>query len=134
MSESVTSPVPSASAKEDSTVAILAYLTPLFFGVGIVIAIIMHGNKKTALGAYHLRQSLGLLLTSIVLWVPWMIVSFILAMIPFIQLLVPLLWMGLGVGITILWIMGLIAAVNGQQKPLPVLGVHYAKWFANAFV
>jgi uncharacterized membrane protein len=134
MSESVTPPAAPASTKEDSTVALLAYLTPLFFGVGIVIAIIMHNSKKTALGAYHLRQSLGLLLSCIVLQIAGMMVSFVLMMIPFIQLIVPLLWVGLGVGITILWIMGLIAAINGQQKPLPVVGAYYEKWFANAFV
>ena len=36
-------------------------------------------------------------------------------------------------GFFILWIMGLIAAVNGQQKPMPVVGEYYQKWFAGAF-
>jgi len=30
--------------------------------------------------------------------------------------------------------MGLISAINGQQKPLPVVGAHFQKWFAGAFV
>ena len=30
-------------------------------------------------------------------------------------------------------VMGFIAAVSGEQKPLPLLGDHYQKWFANAF-
>ena len=30
-------------------------------------------------------------------------------------------------------VMGFIAAATGQQKPLPLVGEHYQKWFANAF-
>jgi len=30
-------------------------------------------------------------------------------------------------------LLGLVAAVNGQQKPIPVIGEHYQKWFATAF-
>ena len=33
----------------------------------------------------------------------------------------------------VMWLMGLIAAASGQQKPTPVLGVHYQKWFGGAF-
>lgn len=112
-------------AKEDNMIAILAYLTPILFGVGIIIAIVMHGNKKTALGAYHLRQSLGLLLTSLVLWVPMMI--------PLINVLWLFLSPIIGIAVLVFWIMGLLAAVNGQQKPLPVVGDYYQKWFAGAF-
>ena len=44
---------------EDKTVAILAYITL----IGFIIAIVLHGQKKTALGAFHLRQMLGIFLT-----------------------------------------------------------------------
>lgn len=125
---------PAAPAKEDSTVALLAYLTPLLFGVGIVIAIIMHGNNKTRLGAFHLRQSLGLLLTCIALWIPAMMLSFVLAFIPILLFLLTPIWFCIGVAIFVLWIIGLLAAINGQEKPLPVVGEYYKKWFANAFV
>jgi uncharacterized membrane protein len=30
-------------------------------------------------------------------------------------------------------IMGLIAAASGQQKPVPLLGEKYQKWFGNTF-
>jgi uncharacterized membrane protein len=120
---------PAAPAKEDTTVALLAYLTPILFGVGIVIAIVMHNGKKTALGAYHLRQSLGLLLTALASWIPCMIIS----MIPVVNLVMLLLGPALAIGFFVLWIMGLLAAINGQQKPLPVVGEHYQKLLANAF-
>lgn len=127
MSTDMPPPVPvSAAATEDRTVAILTYLTI----VGFIIAIVMHSSKKTALGAFHLRQGLGLFVTGVVAWVPCMIISFI----PFVNLLMILAWPLLGIGLFVLWLMGLIAAVNGQQKPMPLLGEHYQKWFGGAFV
>ena len=123
-------PPPATPAKEDTTVALLAYITPIAFMVGIVIAIIMHSNKKTALGAYHLRQSLGLIITSIVIWIPCIIISLIPVVGMVMVLLGPVIWITL----LVFWIMGLMAAINGQMKPLPVVGEHYQKWFAGAFV
>ena len=107
---------------EDKTVAILSYLTL----IGFIVAIVLHGNKKTALGTYHLRQALGLLLTAIACW----ILNVVLAFIPIIGwLTIMALWLGLFA----LWLMGLIAAANGQRKPVPVLGEHFQKWFGSAF-
>ncbi len=33
----------------------------------------------------------------------------------------------------IMWIMGLIAAANGEQKPTLLLGKQYQEWFKSAF-
>lgn len=120
-----TPPPAAAPATEDRTVAILTYITI----IGFIIAIVMHSSKKSALGAFHLRQGLGLFITCIVIWIPGVIISFI----PGINLLMVLLWPLVGISLFVLWIMGLIAAVNGQQKPMPVVGEHYQKWFAGAF-
>ena len=119
MSTTPESPAPAASAKEDTTVALLAYITI----IGFIIAIVMHGNKKTALGAYHLRQALGLFLTGFV-------GGFVLAVIPVVGwILIPFFWLT----ILIFAILGIVAAVGGKQKPLPVLGEKYQQWFGNAF-
>jgi uncharacterized membrane protein len=126
---SLDTPPPVAPAKEDTTIALLAYLTPILFGVGIVIAIIMHNSKKTALGAFHLRQSLGLIIASIVIWMAMMVIGFIPVVNMLLLILVPVVW----IGFFVLWVMGLISAINAQQKPLPVVGVHFQKWFAGAF-
>lgn len=127
MSDPVTPPpAPAAGSSEDRTVAILAYITL----IGFIIAIVMHSSKKTTLGAFHLRQILGLFITGLVLWLPGIIISFI----PFVNLLMVLLWPAIGITLFVFWIMGIIAAVNGQMKPLPLVGEHYQKWFAGAFV
>ncbi|GDY20739.1 membrane protein [Verrucomicrobiota bacterium] len=111
---------------EDRTVAILAYLTL----IGFIVAVIMHGNKKTALGAYHLRQCLGLFVTAVVFGVAMMM----LAVIPIIGAIVGFLAMpAAGLCFFVLWVMGLMAAANGQQKPMPVVGEQFQKWFGNAF-
>jgi uncharacterized membrane protein len=127
MSDPVTPPsAPTASSTEDRTVAILAYITL----IGFIIAIVMHSSKKTTLGAFHLRQILGLFVTGLVIWLPCLIISFI----PFVNILMVLVWPLIGITLFVFWILGLIAAVNGQLKPLPVVGEHYQKWFAGAFV
>ena len=111
---------------EDRTVAILAYLTL----IGFIVAVIMHGNQKTALGAYHLRQCLGLFVTAVVFGLALMM----LGIIPLIGAIIGFLAMpAAGLCFVVLWVMGLMAAANGQQKPMPVIGEQFQKWFGNAF-
>ena len=115
----VVSPAPAA---EDRTVAILAYITI----IGFIIAIVIHSTKKTALGSFHLRQCLGLLVSALALGVGGVVLMFI-------PILGWLAVMAAWVILLVMWLMGLIAAVNGQQKPMPILGEQYQKWFAGAF-
>jgi len=113
---------PPVSSTEDRTVAVLTYITI----IGFIVALIIHSNKKTSLGSFHLRQGLGLLVTAIVLAVG----GVILAMIPILG------WIALlaaWVCFFIMWLLGLINAATGQQKPSPILGAQYQKWFSGAF-
>lgn len=112
----------SAVLAEDKTVAILSYLTLL----GFIPAVLIHGKNKTRLGAFHLRQSLGLMLTGLAL-IP---ASFVLAFIPILGWLTEL---ALFFGLFVLWINGLISALNGDQKPVPVLGEKLQSILGNAF-
>jgi uncharacterized membrane protein len=128
-----TAPLPPPVA-EDKTVAILSYLTL----IGLIAAILIHSGKKTQLGAFHLRQSLGLMLTSMVAGVAVsvliMITTLALSFIHFLAvILYPVMWLAF-VGTMIgLWIMGLLAAIQGEMKPLPVVGPLYQKWLGTAF-
>ena len=119
----ISAPVPPHSYDtSDRTPAIVGY----FALIGFIVAVIMHGEKKSRFAAYHLRQSLGLMLTSIALG--WAAV--VLAFIPFVGWLLGLAaWSSLFA----LWVIGLLAAINGEQKPVPVLGTHFQNWFGNAF-
>ena len=89
------------------TVAIISYITI----IGWVIALVMHNNDKTELGAFHLRQAIGLFLTGLVL-------SFI-----------PVLGWIVSLGVFILWILAIIGAINGEMKPVPLVGEFYQKTF-----
>lgn len=113
---------PPAAATEDKTVAILSYLTLL----GFIVAIILHMNKKTKLGAYHLRQALGLFITAFAVGLCQIVLLFI----PIIGwLAIVALWFGF----LAMLVLGFISAINGQMKPVPVVGPMYQKWFGTAF-
>jgi len=106
--------------KEDNTIAILAYVTL----IGWIIAIVMNNDKKSELGAFHIRESLGIMISGFIV----MIVAFIFAFIPFLgSLITVLLWLT----IMAMWIMGLINAINGEKKTLPVIGDFFQKTFAG---
>ncbi len=103
---------------EDNTVAVVSYITL----IGFIIALIMHNNNKTRLGAFHLREMLGLIIFGVGLWV--------VSIIPFIGTV--LYFIG-AIGLFVLWILGLINAVNKEMKPLPLIGDIFQKWFATTF-
>ncbi|GAA0872894.1 hypothetical protein GCM10009117_20410 [Gangjinia marincola] len=99
---------------QDKTIAIIAYLTL----IGLVIAFVMNSEKKHEFASFHIRQSLGLMLT-----------GFVVSFINIIPILGQIIWLIAAVGLLIFWIMGLMNAINHKQKPLPILGDKYAQWF-----
>jgi uncharacterized membrane protein len=104
-------PTPAASGMDGKTIAIISYFT----WIGWIIAFVMYNSNKSQLAAYHLRQSLTLMILGILVY----IVQIMLIFIPFLGWAVAfLLWIGL----VVLWVLGLVAAINGQEKPAPVIG------------
>lgn len=95
--------------------AVVAYITL----IGFIIALIMHSNNKTKLGAYHLRDMLGLIIFFVGLW--------IISIIPFLGFVLCV------IGLFVLWLLGLINAINKEMKPLPLIGDIFQKWFATTF-
>ena len=95
------------AVEEGKAIAIISYIT----FIGLIIAIVMNAEKKNSFAKFHIRQSLLLVLTSIV-------VS-----------LIPLLNFILWVIVLVLWIMGIIYAINGEEKKIPILGEYAQKWF-----
>jgi uncharacterized membrane protein len=104
------------------TAGIISYLTI----VGWLIAFFaMHKDNKTDLGSYQLRQTL---LFHIVSMVVYWILGMIFAAIFFSSGLttgwfsiIAINWI-LRVGFFILWIIGFIGAINGEKKPIPLIG------------
>ena len=85
-----------------------------------MVALVLNNEKKDLFAKYHIRQSLGLVLTSIALslinvipilgWIVSMVGAFV------------LLYM---------WVMGLLNAINGREKPVPILGEKYEEWLKS---
>lgn len=101
---------------EAKNIAVISYITI----IGLIVAFVMNNDKKYPFARYHISQSLGLALTGLVLG--------IVAMIPILGWIIYIL--GFFV-IVYMWIMGLLNAVNKVEKPVPIMGKHYEKWFAN---
>ena len=90
-------------------VGVLSYVTL----VGWIVAIILHNNNKSEFGAFHLRQSLGLFITTLIFgWIP--VIGWI-------------AWM---VGLAFL-IVGLIYAIQEQTKTVPFIGDFYQTIFSG---
>lgn len=100
----------------DKTIAIVSYLTV----IGLIVAFVLNNEKKDPFASYHIRQSLGLVLTSIAL--------------SLINVIPVLGWIVSLIGAFVLlymWIMGLLNAVNGKEKPVPILGEKYLEWLKS---
>lgn len=106
----------SNSVEEGKTIAIIAYLT-IF---GLLIAYIMNNDKKNSFAAYHLRQAIGLGATGLALS--------IINVIPILGWIISILG---SIFLIVLWVIGLMGAINGQEKPVPVLGLKFQEWFKN---
>lgn len=100
--------------EEAKKIAVIGYITI----IGLVIAFVMNNEKKLDFASYHIRQSVGLCVTGLVLG--------LIGMIPFLGWIINI------VGIFVLlymWVMGLMNAINEKEKPAPFLGKKYEEWF-----
>jgi|688.fasta_scaffold11202_4 uncharacterized membrane protein len=94
----------------DKLMGVLAYL-----GILVIIPIAAGGKSKFV--KYHANQGLANLLFAIVIGVG----SFILAFIPYLNFILIFAWLIYLVP-TIFAILGIINVVNGEEKPLPLIG------------
>jgi uncharacterized membrane protein len=103
---------------DQKTIAWVSYLTL----VGWIISIVSYNGSadKSPLAKFHLRQSLGIMLTGILIYILAVTAIFSFGF------FATLVWI-LDIGIFILWLLGIISATQGQEKPVPVLGVLYQK-------
>ena len=126
MSEDMGSTVKSGSsdAEDNKVMAVLAYL-------GILVLVPILAAKESRFAQYHANQGLVLLIAGIggfiVLSIFSTITSMILGNIPILGALVGLFLGGLlyfiaWIAVMILVIMGILNAVKGEEKPLPVIG------------
>lgn len=110
---------PTATSEEGfsgKTIGIIAYLTL----IGFVIAFVLNKDKNYPFATYHIKQALGLMLCGLAI--------FIVGMVPILGWIISFLG---SICLLILWIMGLLNAINNKVKPIPVLGTKFEEWFKN---
>lgn len=101
--------------EEGKSTAIVAYLTI----IGTIIAYFMNSDSKNSFAGFHIRQALGIHITFYVLGVlvglfdSWLVSA------------------AFYIFIAVLGIYGLVTAIQGEQKEVPIMGQYYQKWFST---
>ena len=101
-------------AEQGKVMAVIAYI--LFF-----IPLLTGDHKKSPFVMYHTNQGTVLFLASVALWIASSILGAILGAIR-LWFIGSLLSSLVGIAILALAILGIISALNGVMKPLPVIG------------
>tara|TARA_R110002124_G_scaffold138576_6_gene302286 strand:+ start:234336 stop:234662 length:327 start_codon:yes stop_codon:yes gene_type:complete len=101
-----------SSTDNGKTIGIIAYLSL----IGWIIALVMHSSNKTAFGAFHIRQMLGI-----------MVVTFLLSILAGFLGISIISWI-VQIAVIVYWLLGFIGAVQGEMKLVP-MGAQFQDWF-----
>lgn len=93
-------------SQDEKTMAIVAWF--LFF------VPLLTDQKDSKFVKFHVNQSLNLVLLSVA--------GYVVASVLMVVLIGFLLLPVVGIGVFVLWIIGLISALNGETKRLPIIG------------
>ena len=96
-----------------------AAITSYILIIGVFIAMSMNAENKNSFASFHIRQALGLSITFISLG---LIIS---------NFDNPMISISMWIFLSVLWTYGIFSAINGQTKPIPLLGNYFQKWFSN---
>ena len=98
---------------EGKSIAIISYIT----WIGTIIAFIMNNDKRNSFAAFHIRQMIGLSIFSLVN-------GFIIAL--YINSMVS---NAISLVLFVLWVIGFIGALQGEEKKIPLVGDLFQDWF-----
>ncbi|PZP45710.1 MAG: import component protein [Pseudopedobacter saltans] len=102
----------------NKTLAIVSYITL----IGWLVAYFSGKDNADGFLKYHLRQSFGLMIISVLFNIALNIVAFIVPALGILSLI--------GLVFLVLMIIGIINANNGAEKPLPIIGKMFEDKFA----
>ena len=100
------------TVNEGKTMAIISYIT----FIGTIIAFIMNNEKKNSFASFHIRQMVGLISLQLVSLI---MSNYINGMLGWIVSLFAF----------VLWVIGFIGVINGEEKKVPLLGDQFQEWF-----
>lgn len=102
-----------ANLKHAKLTAILSY----FSLPGWIIALVLNNTNRTQLGTFHIRQSFGIICFATLVFIIVGLINIrpltIIAVVPMV----------------ILWLLGIISAIQGKSSPVPIVGMTFQKWF-----
>ena len=101
--------------EKGKTTAIVSYILL----VGVLIALSINSDDKNKFASFHIRQSLGLT------------VSFISIGLLISNFSNTQIYASFWIFFSVLFVFGIISAVKGETKPVPLLGNFYQKVFKN---
>lgn len=104
--------------EEGKVCAILAWLFP----IGLIWYFVDEKMKKNSFARFHVQQSLVLAILSIALGVLSMLIPMVLFFLLPVAFLIMIVFWVIYLGIFVLWIIGIIGAISGTQKELPIIG------------
>lgn len=90
------------------TMAIVSYIT----WIGLLVAFIVNNDKKNPFTAFHIGQSLRVAILGIA--------NYVLSM--FLPSSLGILSTVISILVLVLWVLGIINAINLKEKPLPIIG------------
>ncbi|PCI03793.1 MAG: hypothetical protein COB81_03130 [Flavobacteriaceae bacterium] len=99
--------------EDGKTSAIISYLS----WIGLLIAFIMNNSKKNSFASFHIRQMIGLLLLQLIVGAIGSMMG------------IPTIARFLHLGLFILWLIGFIGCIKGEEKKIPILGDIFQEWF-----
>ncbi len=124
MGQSPQAPSSSSGGLEPNVAALLGYL---FWPLAIVWLVI-DPYKNDRFIKFHAFQALGLVVAMFALSIALMIVSVVLAFIPYVGAVIAMvLWPVFWLGILIVWILLMVKAYQKQMWKLPIIGPFAAK-------
>ncbi|PCI35333.1 MAG: hypothetical protein COB60_03360 [Flavobacteriaceae bacterium] len=99
--------------EEGKTTAIISYIT----WIGTLIAYFMNNSKRNSFAAFHIRQMTGLVVFQIALGAIGYFLH--LGMVESV----------LQIGLFVLWIIGFVGCIKGEEKRIPLVGDIFQDWF-----
>ncbi|KAF2517701.1 hypothetical protein [Flavobacterium foetidum] len=103
------------TVEEGKSIAITSYILI----IGVLIAMSMNSEDKNSFASFHIRQAAGLSLTFI---------SLALIVSPFDSFYITFpMW----ICMSVLWAYGIFSAIQGQTRPMPLVGGLYQKWLKS---
>ena len=100
--------------------AVIAYLIPVLGWLYIFFF-----QRRNSLALYHLRQAIGLVVFLIVTLIAWGVVGWLLAWIPYLDVLsIALFALVVGAYLygIVAWLFGIYYALRDRESPLPLFG------------